>query len=394
MVVAGTVATLRVTGVPAGYPAEQESNVKVRFIDNVLEVMSDLEVPLLKAIGGIDQFTADNTKFEWVLGDTWSDRGNISGSHDSSVTTLTLSTAIAHRFPRGAVLKLGTELLWVVAQASTTTLTVVRGYAGTSAAAHSNNDEFRLAGLAEVEGTTITFRGSALRTVPYNFFSIYKTGVSESWAQTEANIYTRRGATIPEMMADTVKQIMVGMEAQIIEGQRYEGTGANDPPMSGGLRYFGTSANGATVIDAGGAKLNRELLNQGFDGAWNQVGMMNMGRTVLGGVGVGRTLWREFKEPQVRTSPGDGTHIERFDALMNEYGKFEFLGPYKRIPNDELWIVNMAAIQTGKYGTLGRLHEFSLPTNGDFNAQGIYGMYGNKIKQIPGIVRIHNFITD
>ena len=77
MTVAGTISTLRVTGVPGGYPAEQEATVKVRWVDQALEVMSDTETPLLKAIGGIDQFTADNTKIEWVLHDTWTDRGNL-----------------------------------------------------------------------------------------------------------------------------------------------------------------------------------------------------------------------------------------------------------------------------------------------------------------------------
>ena len=55
MTVAGTVSTLRVTGVPSGYPAEQESNIKVRFIDTALEVMSDYDTPLLKRLGGVSQ---------------------------------------------------------------------------------------------------------------------------------------------------------------------------------------------------------------------------------------------------------------------------------------------------------------------------------------------------
>lgn len=393
MVVAGTVATMRVTGVPGGYPAEQESNVKVRFIDDVLEVMSDYDVPLLKAVGGISQFTADNTKIEWILGDTWADRGLISGSHSSSTGTLTLTVAAAHRFPRGTVIKVDDELLWVAAQASTTTLTVVRGYASSVGAAHADQAEFRVVGFSEVEGTSITFRGSALRTVPYNFFSIYKTGVSESWMQSEANIYSRRGATTPEMMADTLAQFMVLMEAMVIEGDRYEGTGVNDPPMTGGLRYFGTSANGATVIDCGGAKLSRALINQGFDASFNAVGAAKMARTLISGVGGKRVLWEEYKQGIIRTSPDDMSHREGFNSLENEYGEFSVLGPYKRIPANEMWGVNLALIEVGHFGGLGRLHEFALPTDGDFNAQGLYGAYGNKYKGIAGITRWHNFTT-
>lgn len=394
MVVAGTVATMRVTGVPSGYPAEQEANIKVRFVDDALEVMSDYDAPLLKAVGGIAQFVTNNTKHEWVLGDTWSDRGLISGSHDDSTTTLTLVKAIAHRFPRGAILKIEDELVRVLAAPTTSTLTILRGYAGSSAAAHASSTEFRLVGFTETEGTTITFRGSELRTLPYNYHWIFKTGAAESWAQTEANVYSRQGATIPETMANTIKEFMVAAEASLIEGERYEGTSDTDPSWAGGLRYFGTSANGATVIDCGGAKLSRAIMNEAFDGSFNQVGQMNMARTVLCGVGAQRILWEEYKQPTIRTSPTDETHREGFSTLMNEYGTFNFVGPYKRIPTDELWIVNTALIEVGHYGNLGRLHEFELPTNGDYNAKGMYGMYTNRIKGIPGLVRVHNFTTE
>lgn len=393
MTVAGTISTLRVTGVPGGYPAEQEATVKVRWVDQALEVMSDVETPLLKAVGGIDQFTADNTKIEWVLYDTWTDRGNLGAQLTAGGTTLTWSAAISHRIPRGTVLKCENELIWVSAQASTTTSTVVRGYAGTTDATHLNGLEVRIVGFTEVEGTAVTLRGSALRTMPYNYFSVYKTGVSESWMQTEANIYTRNGATTPEMIADTIAQFMVMMEAALIEGERYEGASTTAPPMSGGLRYFGTSGNGATVIDCGGAKLSRALLNQGFDGTYRQVGQAKMARTVLSGIGAKRVLYEEFIQPSGRINSNDVSISQNFTSLENEYGRFDVIGPFKRIPENELWIVNLALIEVGRFGQLGRLHEFDIATNGDFNTKGLYGAYGNKFKGIPGLVRLHNFVT-
>jgi len=393
MTVAGTIDVLRVTGVPSGYPAEQESNVKVRFVDGALEVMSDFDVPLLKAVGGIDQFTANNTKFEWILYDTWTDRGNLGAELAQAGTTLTWSAAISHRVPRGTVLKIDDELIWVSAQASTTTSTVVRDYAGTADVTHANGAVVRIVGFTEVEGASVTYRGSALRSVPFNYFSIYKTAAKESWMQSEAGIYTRSGATLPEMQADNVAQFMVMIEAAIVEGERFEGTGATDPPMSGGLRFYGTTANGATVVDAGGAKLDRSILNTGFDGSFNQVGLSKMARHVICGVGAQRVLYEEYIQPTARGGMKDQSIGENFTGLQNEYGSFSFVGPYKRVPTNELWMVNMALIEVGHFGNLGRMHEFDITTDGDFNAQGLYGAYGNKYKGIPGLVRIHNFTT-
>lgn len=392
MTVAGTIATLRVTGVPAGYPAEQESNVKVRFIDSSLEVMSDYSVPLLKRIGG-SPITTNNTKHEWILGDLWSDRFTLGAALAAAATTLTLDGNKAHRYPRGTVLKCEDELIWVSAQASASTLTVVRGYAGTLDVLHASGATVRIAGFAEVEGVNFVLRGSALRDVPYNFHSIFKTGSSESWAQSEAAVYSRRGATMPEMMADNVSQYWVGYEAMVIEGERYEGSGVDDPPMMGGLRFFGTSANGATVIDCNGARLSKALLNQAFDETYDRVGVDKMARTILSGKGAKRVLYEEFGRPIVTAPEGTSRFRENFTGLENEYGAFDVIGPFKRVQDDELWIVNPALIRTGHFGTLGRLHEALIPTSGDYTSKGLYAMNTAQYKGIPGIVRLHNFTT-
>ena len=393
MVVAGTTDTLRVAGVPSGYPAEQESNVRVRWIENALEVMSDFDVPLLKRLGGVNQFKATNPKIEWILYDTWSDRFNLGAGLGLAGTTLTTTGNIAHRIPRGTVLKIEDELIWVQAQASANTLTVVRDYAGTTDVAHDNGTQTRIVGFAEVEGTSFVLRGSALRSVPFNHFSIFKTGHSESFAQSEAQIYTRTGPSMPEMMADAVSQVMVGLEAMLIEGQRSPGSGVTEPPMMGGLRFFGTSANGATVVDAGGAKLSRTILNQGFDGSYDQVGTSKMARTVLASQGAKRVLYEEYGQPITRATEGTTKFSENVTRLENEYGGFDIVGPFKRIATNELWIINPALVRVGVYGSLGRLHEGMIPTDGDFTSKGLYAMHSAIFKGIPGLVRIHNFTT-
>jgi len=393
VVVAGTTSTLRVTGVPSGYPAEQETNVKVRYIDNTLEVMTDYAIPLLKRLGGANAFTSDNTKVEWVLFDTWSDRFDLGAQLVAAGVTLTMDGSKAHRVPRGTVLKIEDELVWVSANASASTLTVVRGYAGTTDATHANATQARIVGFTEVEGTDIVLRGSALRSVPFNYHSIYKTGSSESFAQSEAAIHSRRGATMPEMMADSVSQYWVQLEAQIIEGERYEGSAVTDPPMMGGLRFYGTSANGATVIDAGGAKLSRALLNQAFDGTYDNVGIDKMARTVLSSKGAKRVLYEEYGQPIVRAAEGTTVFHEDLTRLENEYGAFDVIGPFKRVAEDELWIVNVAMIKVGHFGRLGRLHEIMIPTSGDYTSRGLYAMNTATFKGIPGMVRLHNFTT-
>lgn len=392
---AGTTATLRTTGVPSGYPAEIESNAdfKVRYLDKSVEMLDNTEIPLLKALGGANAFTANNVKMEWMARDIWSDRDLIGGTIAAAGTTLTLSTTIAHRFARGQVLKIGDELLWVSAIASTSTLTVVRGYAGTSDVEHLSGVEMRVVGMTEVEGTDFVLRGSALHTLAYNFFSIIKMAQSETWINSVSASYTRNGPEMAQMLADDIKQIWVSIEAQVLEGRRHAGTGVNDPPMSGGLRYFGTSGNGAQVVDCGGAALSKAHFLTAMDAQFNAVGLANMSFDVLCGIGAQRRLWQELVEPFMRATweNGGSATTGKFRQLDTEYGTLSFLGPFQRIPVDEIWIVNRAAIKVGTYEKFGPLHEGDLATQGDYTKKFLFGMYGNQVRRIPSIVRIHNF---
>ena len=395
MSTAGTVSTLRQSGIPSGYPAEQEDGYKVRFVDSSIELMSDTEIPLLQAVGGATQFQADNVKIEWMQRDTWTDRDNLGAQLTAAGVTLTIDGATAHRFARGVVLKCEDELIWVSALASTTTLTVVRGYAGTADATHVNGTEFRIVGFTEVEGVDFTLRGSALHTTSHNFFSIYKMASSETWVQARQSSYVRSGATMPEMMADNIAQTWVAIEGQLIEGQRYAGSGANAPAMSGGLRYFCTTGNGAGAVDAASSKLDGNMFMTALEARYSAVGQMNMGRTVLCGIGAQRTLYKEFIEPYQRADWGQTNSANRtFSRMLTEYGEITLIGPYKRIESDELWVINPAGIEVGTYADVGRLHTGTLTTQGDYSTEFLFGMYGNKVKQVPGMTRIHTFTTD
>lgn len=391
MTIAGTTNTIRLAGFPSGYPAEQEANVKIRFVDTALEVMSDYDIPLLTRLGGPGQFTTRNTTHEWILYDTWTDRFDLGAQLAQAGTTLTMDGTKAHRVPPGTILKIEDELIRVTAMASTSTLTVTRGFAGTTDVLHANATLVRMVGFAEPEGEDIVLRGSALRAVPFNYHSIYKTGSSESFAQQESQVYTRTGPTMNEMMADNIAQYAVLLEGLAVEGERHEGVASTDPPMMGGIRFYCTTANGATVVDAGGSKLSRAHFNTAFDGSYDAVGAVKQAKMILCGRGVKRVLYEEYVQDIERTTQGAARANENFSRIETEYGSFEVLGPFKRIPEGEVWGINPALMKVGQYGSLGRLHEVMIPTSGDYTSRGLYAMNTAQLKGIPGLFRIHNF---
>lgn len=103
----GTIQTLRVGGVPGGYPAEIDATIKVRFVDDSEIInLSDLSTDFLKLIGGVSQFTFDNEKHEWPEHDIWARRLASHGTLDGTSGTDNLTiTGQAHRYPIGTPMR-------------------------------------------------------------------------------------------------------------------------------------------------------------------------------------------------------------------------------------------------------------------------------------------------
>ena len=70
----GVIVTERVAGIPSGFPAEIDADVKVRYVAPLLINMSERSADLLKYLGGIEGFEFNNTTIEWVEDDIWNRR--------------------------------------------------------------------------------------------------------------------------------------------------------------------------------------------------------------------------------------------------------------------------------------------------------------------------------
>lgn len=137
------------------------------------------------------------------------------------------------------------EVMRATADGSGTTVTVVRGQAGTVAAAMNANDVLAIIGHASTEGsgkpTPVTFDP----TTDFNYTQIFKTGVSITG--TMQNTYLRTGDKESEMITKALKLHMADIERAFWFGRRHEENGSSAQPRryTGGL--FSMIPN---VIDA------------------------------------------------------------------------------------------------------------------------------------------------
>lgn len=228
--------------------------------DHILDLKDGLEflkprndgIDLLKRIG-INGFTAKSPKFEWTE-TALATRGETITITDVATT---LTVANAYQYQVNELIRIEAEIVRVTAVASATTLTVSRGYADTTAAAHTSKLAFTV-GSADPENssapTGIADTGDRL----YNYIQTFTRGVELS--NDEIAQMSTDGNHMNGQVERRFIEIMQQLARAMFYGVRYEDT-TNKIHATGGLKQFITT----NVTNVGGAltiaSIDAQILN-------------------------------------------------------------------------------------------------------------------------------------
>lgn len=200
-----------------------------------------LDTALARKIG-LHGFTAKAVKHEWTETELAARSETV--TIDGSATTLTV--ADANIYAINTLLKCEAEVMLVTARASATTLTVVRGYAGTSAAAHTAKTAESI-GNADPENSQVNSAISDVATRLYNYVQTFTRPVELSNDEI-AQLSTEEGnplnAQVERRMIELTRELTKG----VLYGVRSEDT-TNKRKTMGGLTQFVTT----NVTNVGGA---------------------------------------------------------------------------------------------------------------------------------------------
>ena len=359
----GSISTLRVAGIPGGYPAEIDANVKIRWVDNLLINMSERSTDLLKYLGGPTQFTFNNPKVEWVEDDVWGRRPTHTGLLAAGTTALVV-TAQAHRYPVGTLLMNCTngtgEIVRVTAIADANTLTIVRDAPGTAvAAAWAATDEVIVAGFAMSEDDDWVFRPSAILGLPYNYAQVHSVGVQVTFRRQSLGLYGLRGTDLDYQSANTVAEQFVAMEEELVHGYRYVGSAATKPALMGGLEFYITAANGAEVASLAGAALTRKDIDDRLQNLFYKVGPEKMARTLLVSAWGKRKISNFWSTAERLNAPSPNTAGVVIDAINTDFGRVDVL-MHTAIAKNTMFLLNRDLIKMGNFEGLGRPHLLQL----------------------------------
>jgi len=384
----------RLIGVDSGgYPTQPDADAIIRVVDNELMQAMDLTVPLLTLFGGLGSFNVSAVKHSWVEDDLWRRRITTWSSIATSGATSITITGQAHRYPIGTILAIEDELMRITGIVDANTITVTRGYAGTSAAAHTDTTKMIFVGGSSMhESDNWVYRPTPVVSLPYNYCQLDHTALGNSWRRQSINMYGRTGAQeLDQLTAQTLAEKTVAIEESLILGQRYSGA-AGSPATAGGINYYVTSANGAGVYNKAGAALQLAHIYTAIHDRVNVVGQQNVGRLIV----VDRWGYEKissFYAGSRRLTQDERVGGATIDTLRTPWGDFRVVMHYALQPGN-LYILNENFIKVGYLGSTGMLHTGEIMRNdGPFNGRYVYSDITFKVKNVPTMVRIHNYST-
>lgn len=391
----GSIVTERVAGIPSGFPAEIDGSVKVRYVAPLVMNMSERSVDLLKYLGGVDQFSFDNTKIEWVEDDVWNRRLTHSGLAAGTTTQLTI-TGAAHRYPIGSIFYNvpDGEYVRVTGHVDADSVTIARDIvAGVTEGAWASTDEVLLVGTAMDENDDYVFRPTSIFELPYNTPQIFQTGVQASFRRMETALHGLKGSDLDHQSTNLVAEQFVAIEEAAVYSNRFAGS-ASVPSMMGGVKFFVTAANGAQVTSLSDAPLTRADIDNELQDLFYTVGQDKMAMTLLVGAWGKRKISSFFSGTERKASQPSGSAGVVVDHLYTDFGTVEVL-MHTAIAKNELYFLKKDQIKIGHHGNLGRPQLRMLPPSnvGPRTQKVFYGDLSMMVAGVQSMVRIHTFST-
>lgn len=346
------------TGVSGG---TTPSDLFIRDVPDWVDKLERTDVPLQKLFGSEGAPSTPMLKAEWGWGspDPYSTTITeaIAGTGDTTITV-----ADGSYFQVGDLFLIDNEILRCTG-ISGDDLTVTRGFAGTTAATHSDNAAVYIMGPAVVESADDADSPFTQGEVDFNYHQIMSFTWSLSARADKVPTYEHRNAN--RFNAELKKKMEytapVRMELTYLLGQRALGT-ASSPSSLGGLRQ---ASYITTRTDLSSAILTETDLMSNLQTVHNLVGPSLMPDTIICSPFTARVISSWYNDTR-RTTMSDTKANVKFTEIETWFGPVKVVPHYlmSTVANDKLYIINPKEFKkrplasgtgwnTGEYTTQG-----------------------------------------
>ena len=315
-------------------------------MSSALDILRPTDTPLLRLIGRDSlRDTCTAVKHEWLEDEV---RG-LSSAVKSSGTSLNnttdpvsfdLSAANeAYKFRVQDIIKVDNELMRVTAIVDSDSITVSRGWGGTTNAAHADSSVVLLIAPALSQGQDLLGARSTTKVGVYNYTQIFEEEIKVSATNAATAKYASGNDTEREI-AKHLEALAVNMERTLLYGKRVQPTSS---AASGAGAMDGILARVTTnVYDKSSAALTENHLTDALEAIWT-AGAESM--TIVTNSTQKRrinTFADAFREMPYRDT-AYGAKVQRFDT---DFGEVKLLLD-RHMPTDHVLIVNEDKIGFG-----------------------------------------------
>lgn len=239
-------------------------------VSDLVGLISPFDTPLLDAIGS-PRYSAKSTRHEWFedqLNPNFSAVNNGAGYDDVATSWVVDDGSV---FRVGDIIRPeGSDEVLQVTGISTNTLTVTRGYGGSTAEAVVDNQKVSVIGHAALEGEDAAAANYRARVRKENFSQIFTETVTISGSMDAVGLHAVE-REFDYQVIQRLRELMRSLEQTVICGFKAAANpqgSASVRRTMGGLLQFITGS----VDDAGAAALDEALLNASLRNVWEKGG--------------------------------------------------------------------------------------------------------------------------
>jgi hypothetical protein len=347
---------------------------KLSVVDEIL-LLNQHQTPLLNLLGFSEAVT--QTTHQWYEDEMVNDETKVNGAKLVSDTSIVVVDGSIFRV--NDVIKIGDELLKVTGVA-TNTLTVVRGYASTVAAAVADQAkvEFQFSeGVEGADARAARYKARAQKTNKTQIFddTVQLSGTSQA--------VTQYGVSDLYEYEKQKKQLELALQLEkaLINGVAYENGQVRQ--MNGVRSYIQSN-----VTDAAAAAVSGTLLNDSFQSIYEKGGFASGGNYKILVPAKQKRAISAFDNNKLYITQSENTRGQVVDHFVSDFGQFE-ISLNNNLAANELLIVdtNRMAIRP----LVGRefFHKY-MGDQGDYVTGTLVGEYTLEFKQEKAHARIKN----
>lgn len=359
----------------------QLTSAMVGIAQSVVDEMLLLDsaiIPIISRIGlGDINQRALSTKHEWNEDTLFPTVSTLTAGVDNSTGTIPVASATPFRI--GQVIRCEEEFM-VITDIQTLNLTCTRGYAGTSADSHSQDEEVEVMHPVSEEGATARAARSKARVNKFNYCQIFDDTISIS----DTALAVRNKGLDDLYLYERLKkqkELAASLERAIVKGVRYQ---SGDIRYLGGLRNFITS----NIEDANDGELTIDLVNEVLGKIYLAGGMEGAEKVLLVS-GTQKRFLGNIAKADLKMDQQNRVIGTVADAVDTDYGRVPvMLNP--SVPADEVIVADFARMK------IVPLREFShiyLGRTGDKTEGQVVGEYTIEIAQEQAMGRITGLAT-